>query len=84
LPILSVAGAVWIPRPNLKVARDRMDPRRWSASYELSQALTAEHLQTFAEIAGIESLRISKDARLDELKNELKWNKSYYLLRNRN
>lgn len=68
---------MWIPRPNLKVARDRMDPRRWNASYELSQALTA-----FTEI--IESLRIGKDTRLDELKNELKWNKSYYLLRNRN
>ena len=82
LPKLPVARAVWIPRPDLKIAASAWIHAGGGHHTSFSQALTAEHLQDFAEIAGIEFLRIGKETRLDEFKNELKWSKAYYLLRN--
>jgi len=84
LPRLPVARAVWIPRPNLEVAVAAWIHAGGAHHTSFSQSLTAEHLQNFAEIAGIEFLRIGKDTRLAEFKNELNWNKAYYLLRNGN
>ena len=43
-----------------------------------SQNLTAEHLYDFASIAGVEFIRIGKDTRIDQLRNELKWNDKFY------
>jgi L-arabinose isomerase len=43
-----------------------------------SQNLTAEYLQDFAEIAGVEFVLINKDTNLYQLKNELRWNEAYY------
>jgi L-arabinose isomerase len=43
-----------------------------------SQNLTAEHLQDFADIAGIECVLINKDTNLHQLKNELRWSEMYY------
>jgi L-arabinose isomerase len=82
LPKLPVARAVWIPRPNLKVAASAWMYAGGAHHTCFSQALTAEHLRDFAEIAGIEFLRIGQDTRLNEFKNELRWNQVYYLLRN--
>lgn len=82
LPKLPMARAVWIPRPNLKVAASAWIYAGGAHHTSFSQALTAENLRDFAEIADIEFVRIGKDTRLDEYKNELKWNKAYYVLRN--
>jgi len=81
---LPVARAVWIPRPSLKVAATAWILAGGAHHTSFSRALTAEHLQTFAEMAGVECLQIGKDTRLEEFKKELRWNKAYYLLRNRN
>ena len=43
-----------------------------------SQNLTPEHLQDFADIAGIECVLIDKDTKLSQLKNELRWSEVYY------
>ena len=43
-----------------------------------SQNLTAEHLDDFAAIAGIESVLIGKNTELRQLKNELRWSEVYY------
>ena len=43
-----------------------------------SQNLTAENLQDFAEIAGIEYVLIGKNTNLYNFKNELRWNEVYY------
>jgi L-arabinose isomerase len=43
-----------------------------------SQNLTAEHLEDFAEIAGVEFVLIGKDTQLYPFKNQLKWNEVYY------
>ena len=43
-----------------------------------SQNLTAEHMEDFAEMAGIECIIIDEDTKLRALKNELKWSDMYY------
>ena len=45
-----------------------------------SQNLTSEHLQDFADIAGIEYILIGRETNLSTLRNELKWNEVYYAL----
>jgi len=49
----------------------------------LSYSVTAEHLQDFADIAGIEFLLIDENTKLDDFKKELRWNDLYYHLANR-
>ena len=43
-------------------------------------AVTAEHLEDFAEIAGIEFLLINHDTSISSFKKELRWNDLYYHL----
>jgi L-arabinose isomerase len=77
---LPVASAVWIPRPNLKVAAAGWILAGGAHHTGFSQSITVQHLEDFAEIAGLEFLIIDNDTNLAKLKNELKWNDMYYLL----
>ena len=77
---LPVASAVWVPRPNLKVAAGAWILAGGAHHTGFSQSVTTEHLKDFAEIAGIEFLTIGNDTRLDEFKKELRWNDMYYYL----
>ena len=43
-----------------------------------SQNLRTEHLEDFAEMAGIELVVIDRDTRLRAFKNELRWDDSSY------
>jgi L-arabinose isomerase len=78
LPKLPVARAVWAPRPNLKVAAAAWIYAGGAHHTGFSQAITSRHLETFAEMAGIECLRIDADATVAQIKNELRWNAAYY------
>jgi L-arabinose isomerase len=80
LPKLPVARAVWIPEPNLKVAATAWILAGGSHHTALSKALTIEHLQDFADIAGLESLVIDADTKVRSFAKELKWNDMYYHL----
>jgi L-arabinose isomerase len=77
---LPVASAVWIPRPSLKVAAKGWILAGGAHHTGFSQAVTKQHLEDFAEMAGLEFLVIDQDTNLAQLKNELKWNDMYYLL----
>jgi L-arabinose isomerase len=77
---LPVASAVWVPRPNLKVAAHGWILAGGAHHTGFSQSVTAQHLADFAEMAGMEFLVIGSDTDLAEFKNELKWNELYYLL----
>ncbi len=79
LPKLPVARAVWLPRPNLKVAASAWIHAGGAHHTCLSQALTVEHLEDFAEMAGIEFAYIHKNTDLREFKKELRWNDVHYL-----
>lgn len=78
LPKLPVARAIWLPEPNLKTAATAWILAGGSHHTGLSQALTAEHLRTFAEFSGIECLLIDQDTKLTDFMNVLKWNDVYY------
>jgi L-arabinose isomerase len=78
LPKLPVARGVWAPRPDLKTAAAAWILAGGPHHTSFSQALDAEHLEDFAEIAGLEFLRIDADTRLADFKKELRWNEAYY------
>jgi L-arabinose isomerase len=78
LPKLPVARAVWLPKPNLRVAAAAWIYAGGAHHTSFSQALTIEHLQDFAEIAGIELIRIDADTRISEFRRQLRWEESAY------
>jgi L-arabinose isomerase len=80
LPKLPVARVVWVPEPNLKVGAAAWILAGGAHHTVFSQAITAAHLEDFAEIAGLEFVLIDKDTRISSFKKELKWNELYYHL----
>jgi len=82
LPKLPVARALWVPLPDLKTAAAAWILAGGAHHTGFSQSLTAEHLEDYAEMAGIEFLLINRDTRLSEFKKELRWNEAYYFLAN--
>jgi L-arabinose isomerase len=80
LPRLPVARALWLPQPDLKTATTAWILAGGAHHTGFSYALTAEHLEDFADMAGIEFLRIDRETRLAAFKKEIRWNDMYYLL----
>jgi L-arabinose isomerase len=78
LPKLPVARAFWLPRPSLKTAAAAWIYAGGAHHTSFSFAVTAEHLQDFADIAGIEFLLIDGDTQVDSFKQRLRWNDVYY------
>jgi L-arabinose isomerase len=78
LPNLPVARVLWKPYPDMKTGCAAWIYAGGAHHTAYSQNLTAEHLQDFADIAGIEFVRIGKDTKLDQLRNELRWNDAAY------
>ncbi|HEY2819885.1 MAG TPA: L-arabinose isomerase [Candidatus Acidoferrum sp.] len=80
LPKLPVARALWTPEPDLKIAATAWILAGGSHHTSMSYAVTTEHLQDFADIAGIECLQIDNSTTLPSFTKELKWNDTYYHL----
>jgi L-arabinose isomerase len=80
LPKLPVARALWVPRPDLKVAAAAWIHAGSSHHTAFSLAIGSEHLRDFAEMAGVEFVLIDEHTRLVELQKELRWNEAYYAL----
>ena len=80
LPNLPVARALWLPRPNLKIAAAAWIYAGGAHHSSFSYSVTAEHLQDFADMAGIEFILIDENTRVQEFKDKLRWNDLYYHL----
>jgi L-arabinose isomerase len=80
LPKLPVARAVWKCRPNFKTAVASWIYAGGAHHTAFSYAVTTEQLEDFAEIAGIELVRIDAHTRLDTLQQSLRNNEVYYQL----
>jgi L-arabinose isomerase len=80
LPNLPVARVVWQPHPSLEVAAGAWILSGGAHHTGFSMAVTKEHLEDFAEIAGIEHVLIDQGTTLREIKKELRWNDLYYHL----
>jgi L-arabinose isomerase len=78
LPKLPVARVLWKPYPDMKTGCAAWILSGGAHHTCYSQNLTAEYLQDFADMAGIESVLIGKDTQLSQLKNELRWNEVTY------
>jgi L-arabinose isomerase len=82
LPKLPVAHAVWVPMPNLKVGVAAWILAGGAHHTGFSMALTAEHMEDFAEMAGIEYLIINKDTTISDFKKDIRTNEVYYMIAN--
>ena len=80
LPRLPVARTVWLPHPNLKVAAQAWILAGGPHHTGFSQALTVEHLEDYAEIAGLEFVLIDEQTNLRSFKQDLRNNAVYYHL----
>jgi L-arabinose isomerase len=80
LPKLPVARAMWLPRPNLKVAAAAWIYAGGAHHTSFSYSVTAEHLKDFTSMAGVEFLLIDEKTDVDMFKDKLRWNDLYYLL----
>ncbi len=80
LPKLPVARAVWECQPDFKTALAAWIYAGGAHHTVYSYALRAEHMEDFAEIAGVELVVIGSDTRLRDFKDELRQNDLYYAL----
>ncbi|AGP35173.1 arabinose isomerase [Sorangium cellulosum So0157-2] len=80
MPNLPVARAVWIPRPDFKRACEAWILAGGAHHCAHSRAVTMEHLEDFASIAGVELIRIGVGTEIHALRNELRWNDLAYRL----
>jgi L-arabinose isomerase len=78
LPKLPVARVLWKPLPDMQTACAAWILAGGAHHTGFSQNLTAEHLEDFAEMAGIEFVLINKKTDLYSFKNELRWSEVYY------
>jgi len=80
MPNLPVASVLWKPDPELKTAATAWIHAGGAHHTGFSQALTAEHMEDFASITGIELILIGEKCDIRELKKELRWNDLYFHL----
>ncbi|MGZ3820823.1 MAG: L-arabinose isomerase [Mucilaginibacter sp.] len=78
LPKLPVARVLWKPYPDMKTGCAAWILSGGAHHTCYSQNLSSQHLEDFADMAGIEYVLIDKDTKLRQLKNELKWSEVYY------
>jgi L-arabinose isomerase len=78
LPKLPVARAMWIPKPNLQIGAAAWILAGGAHHTGFSQAITADYMEDFAEIADIEYLLIDDQTKISEFKKELRWNEASY------
>jgi len=78
LPKLPVARVIWTPKPDLEVAAQCWILAGGAHHTGFSQALTAEYLRDFADIAGVELVEINSATEVGAFKKELRWNEAVY------
>jgi L-arabinose isomerase len=78
LPKLPVARVFWKPYPNMHDGCAAWILAGGAHHTCYSQNLHAEHMEDFAEMAGIEYVKIGKQTDMYNFKNELRWSEVYY------
>jgi L-arabinose isomerase len=78
LPKLPVARVLWKPHPDLETGCAAWILAGGAHHTCYSQNLTAEHLEDFSEMAGIEFVLIDRDTKLYQFKNMLRVNEFCY------
>ena len=79
LPKLPVANALWIPQPSFEVGATAWILAGGTHHSCMSYDITPEYWEDYAEIAGIEMVRIDKDTTISNFKQQLRNNEVYYM-----
>jgi len=74
MPKLPTASAVWIPRPDFKRGCQAWIEAGGAHHAAYCQAVTAGEWEDFAEMAGLEVIRLGADLDLRALRIALRWN----------
>ena len=80
LPKLPVARVLWKPLPDMQTACTAWILAGGAHHTCYSQNLTSEHLEDFADMAGIEFVLIGKETAISTFKNNLRWSDMYFQL----
>jgi L-arabinose isomerase len=78
MPRLPVARAVWIPRPDLARSAEAWILAGGGHHTAFSRAASADLIEDFGAMAGVEVVRIGAGTDLRTLRNELRWNDVAY------
>jgi L-arabinose isomerase len=78
MPKLPVARAVWEPQPDFRTAVSGWLLAGGSHHTSLSVGIGLEPLIDLAEMLGIELVAIGAGSSLEQLKNEMRWNRLFY------
>lgn len=78
LPKLPVARVLWKPYPDMQKGCAAWIYAGGAHHTCYSQNLSSQHLEDFADMAGIEYVRIDKQTDLYHFKNMLRWNEMYF------
>jgi L-arabinose isomerase len=77
-PKLPVAKALWIPHPDLKTSATAWIYAGGAHHTGFSFDVKPQHLELFAEMAGIEFLLIDENTTIRDFKKELRWNEGSF------
>jgi L-arabinose isomerase len=80
MPKLPTARAVWIPRPDFKRGCQGWIEAGGAHHAAFCQTVTASEWVDFAEMAGLEVIRLGADLDLHALRNEIRWNDAAFKL----
>jgi L-arabinose isomerase len=80
MPRLPVARVMWEPMPGLATSAEAWIHAGGAHHTGYSQAITAEHITDYAEMAGVELLSIGDGTTVAWIKDQIRWNELYYHL----
>ena len=80
LPKLPVARALWVPQPSLPDGAAAWIYAGGAHHTAFSRAVTAEYIEDFSAMAGVEYVVIDKNTNVTAFKKELRWNEMYYMM----
>ena len=80
MPNLPVASALWVPQPTFEIGAGAWILAGGTHHSAFSYDITEEYWEDFAEMTGIEYVRINKDTKTSEFKQQLQNNEMYYML----
>lgn len=80
MPELPVASVLWKPQPDLRIAAEAWILAGGAHHTSFSQALSAGHMEDFADMMGIEYLAINNSTAIESFRDKIKLNDIFYWL----
>ncbi len=80
MPKLPVASALWVPQPTFEIGAAAWILAGGTHHSAFSYDITEEYWEDFAEMLGIEYVRINKQTNIADFKQTLRNNEVYYML----